>query len=157
VTLTPHPLLVPRSKIEQSYTFTLPKGQMKPTYWHCKVPSIGLSPLACKSQFTQYAMRCGSTAVRAFVLFISTCGSKQNFSKLLTHINNLPCVPWFIKRKLYNPCNVLLEISLIKKTPNRNTIQAWDKQFLQAGCLCTWKSIGIWRVSNNTVEQVCAA
>ena len=26
VTLTPHPLLVPRSKIEQSYTSTLPKG-----------------------------------------------------------------------------------------------------------------------------------
>jgi len=26
VTLTPHPLLVPRSKIEYSYTSTLPKG-----------------------------------------------------------------------------------------------------------------------------------
>ena len=26
VTLTPHPLLMPRSKIEQSYTSTLPKG-----------------------------------------------------------------------------------------------------------------------------------
>jgi len=26
VTLTPHPLVVPRSKIEYSYTYTLPKG-----------------------------------------------------------------------------------------------------------------------------------
>ena len=26
VTLTPHPLLIPRSKIEYSYTSTLPKG-----------------------------------------------------------------------------------------------------------------------------------
>jgi hypothetical protein len=52
---------------------------------------------------------------------------------------------------------VLLEISLIKETPDRNTIQAWDKQFLGAGCLCTWKSIGSWRVNNKTVEQFCAA
>jgi len=24
-------------------------------YWHCKDPSIGLFPLACKCEFTQYA------------------------------------------------------------------------------------------------------
>jgi hypothetical protein len=87
-------------------------------HWHCKAPSIGLSPIACKCQFTQYATQCGSTAARAFILFITTWGSEQNLSKLLTHINNLQCVPQFIKRKLYNLCNVLLETSLIKKTPD---------------------------------------
>jgi hypothetical protein len=102
-------------------------------------------------------MWCERTAARPFVSFITTWGSKQNLSKLLTRINNLHCVPRFIKKKLYDLCNVLLEISLIKKTPDWNTIQAWDKQFLGAGCLCTWKSIGGWRVSNNTVEQVSAA
>jgi len=30
VTLTPHPFLVPRSKMEYSYTFTLPKGLLWP-------------------------------------------------------------------------------------------------------------------------------
>jgi hypothetical protein len=91
--------------------------------------------------------------------FCSSLHEAQNKTclKLLTHINNLLSVPRFIKRKSYNLCNVLLEISLIKKTPDRNTIQAWDKQFLGAGCLCTWKSTGSWRVNNKTMEQVCAA
>ena len=47
VTLTPHPLLMPRSKIEYSYTSTLPKGLrglkkwVKPTNWIPHVASSG--------------------------------------------------------------------------------------------------------------------
>jgi hypothetical protein len=114
--------------------------------WVCKAPSMRLSSLARKHELTQNAMRVESNAVRAFVSFITTWGSKQNLSKLLTHIKNLQCFTQFVKRQSYNLCNAFLEKSLLKNTPERNTIHAWDKQFLGAGYLCTGKSFGSLRV-----------